>query len=161
MNPQDLLSQLRDVRAPIDIGWWPIAPGWWILGIFILVSLVSIIYISVKKYKQNAWRRQAMLDFIHLKKTYLQSPCPSAISEINTLLKRAITCTNHDNTYLSMTGESWAITLANPLSTEPKKATILSDEVINLLSFDQYKKSSGQLDQASLNSIEKWIKHLK
>jgi len=160
MNPEDLLSQLRDVRPPTDIGWWPIAPGWWMLGIFVVISLVSIIYFSRKKYQKNAWRRQALASFIELKARYLDSPSAASISEINSLLKRAIASANSDNTYLSKTGESWAKTLTNPMNIEIQTTIILNDEVIKLLSFDQYRKTSIQLDLSSLNSIEKWIKHL-
>lgn len=161
MNPQDLLSQLRDVRAPADIGWWPIAPGWWVLSIMVLVSLISIIHFLVKKHKKNAWRRESIREFMHLKKAYIQSPNHDGISNINTLLKRAITCASHDNTNLSKTGESWALTLAKPLNINSKTENILSDEVITILSLDQYRKSCEELDLTSLNSIEKWIKHLK
>lgn len=32
------LAQLRDIRLPEPVGWWPLAPGWW--GLLLLVVAV-------------------------------------------------------------------------------------------------------------------------
>ena len=39
MNPAELLAQLRDIHMPAEPGLWPPAPGWWLLGIIVLVGL--------------------------------------------------------------------------------------------------------------------------
>ena len=31
MNPEQLLSQLQPLRAPDPVGFWPMAPVWWLL----------------------------------------------------------------------------------------------------------------------------------
>lgn len=36
------LQQLRDIRLPEPVGWWPLAPGWWAL-IALLCSLMLLI----------------------------------------------------------------------------------------------------------------------
>lgn len=39
MNPQDPLANLHPLREPELIGWWPPAPGWWLIGALALVAL--------------------------------------------------------------------------------------------------------------------------
>ena len=35
------LAQLRDIRLPDPVGWWPPAPGWWIFGGLIVAAVVA------------------------------------------------------------------------------------------------------------------------
>lgn len=42
MAQSDPLAQLRDIHLPEPIGWWPLAPGWWLL-IIVSISLLSIL----------------------------------------------------------------------------------------------------------------------
>lgn len=37
MDPMEL--PLRDIHLPADIGWWPPAPGWWVLAAAVLVAV--------------------------------------------------------------------------------------------------------------------------
>ena len=58
MNP-DPLAQLRDIHLPEPIGWWPPAPGWWLLA---LVFLSALIYVALWWRQRRArlyFRRQA------------------------------------------------------------------------------------------------------
>lgn len=43
MSNPDLLSQLRDIHTPAPVGWWPLAPGWWILLILIIIGIAALI----------------------------------------------------------------------------------------------------------------------
>lgn len=67
MNPQDPLAALNPLREPGLIGWWPLAPGWWVLiGLFVLI-LAAVGYLLYRKYKANSYRRTAVvqLEDIH------------------------------------------------------------------------------------------------
>ena len=58
---QELLAQLRDIHAAADPGWWPPAPGWWVLA---LLAAGALFYILRHAYR--AWqalrRRRRLLD---------------------------------------------------------------------------------------------------
>ena len=43
MDPEQI--PLRDLHLPEAIGWWPLAPGWWILIAIALVGLGFLIIV--------------------------------------------------------------------------------------------------------------------
>ncbi|HAU18090.1 MAG TPA: DUF4381 domain-containing protein, partial [Marinobacter adhaerens] len=45
MNPQDPLSQLRDIHLPETGGLWPPAPGWWVLAILLIAVLAALVWL--------------------------------------------------------------------------------------------------------------------
>lgn len=57
MNP---LEQLRDIHLPDPVGWWPPAPGWWLLGLTILGLLVWALHRLQVRYRRDSFRRQAL-----------------------------------------------------------------------------------------------------
>ena len=44
MNPQDPLSQLKDIHLPATGGFWPPAPGWWLLALILLLAHLVMRY---------------------------------------------------------------------------------------------------------------------
>lgn len=59
MNEQDPLAQLRDIRTPDPAGWWPPAPGWWILALLVLAALAAGVWLLYQRRAKNAYRRSA------------------------------------------------------------------------------------------------------
>jgi len=62
MNP-DLLSQLRDIHATPAVSWWPPAPGWWVLALLFLATLVWLGRSLALRYQLRK-RRQQMLAWV-------------------------------------------------------------------------------------------------
>ena len=60
MNPQDPLAALHPLREPVAIGWWPPAPGWWLLAGLVLAALLALAWYALRRYRANAYRRQAL-----------------------------------------------------------------------------------------------------
>ena len=60
MEQQDPLAQLRDIHLPDPVGFWPLAPGWWILGLLILILLGVALRFLIKRYRNNRYRKQAL-----------------------------------------------------------------------------------------------------
>lgn len=60
MNPQDPLSQLRDIHLPATGGFWPPAPGWWLLALILLLSLAGLCWLLHRRHRRTggcAWLR--------------------------------------------------------------------------------------------------------
>lgn len=88
MNPQDPLAALHPLREPGLIGWWPLAPGWWILIVITIGLLAAVALFFYRRYRANAYRRQAMLQLEGLHKDWLSSnDSRSYLTGINALLK--------------------------------------------------------------------------
>ena len=56
-----LLAQLQDIHSAGQPGWWPPAPGWWILAIILLLVLAFVLrkimsWLSVRR-RRKAWLR--------------------------------------------------------------------------------------------------------
>lgn len=115
MNPEDL--PLEPLIAPPPVGWWPLAPIWWILiAITILIFIIVTIYRFRKylKHKKPAQpiiefdvrRKAALNELAHLTKPYGQD-AGEWLQQLNILLKRlcAIRYPNQ-NTHVLL-GQEW------------------------------------------------------
>ena len=60
MNPSDPLAQLRDIHLPEAVSWWPLAPGWWILGALLVAGLAYTGHYFWQRYHAFTYRRQAL-----------------------------------------------------------------------------------------------------
>jgi len=66
MPTQDPLAQLRDIHMPEPVSWWPPAPGWWLLALFIM-ALIATVVVYWRRYRaRNAYRRTARRDLLNL-----------------------------------------------------------------------------------------------
>ncbi len=112
MNPQQNMSkelaQLRDIHLPDAIGWWPLAPGWYLLAITVLLILVVSLFFSVRRYINGRSRRHAL----HLLATYQQQYQEEmnhslTAARVSELLKRVALVYFPRAEVASLTGEAW------------------------------------------------------
>jgi len=108
VNPQDPLANLRPLREPDLIGWWPLAPGWWLLSAMLLLCLVGLVYFLVKRYRANAYRRQGLAQLQTLRQQYLAKHDSSAyVTQTNALLKSVALCSYPRHEVAASNGEQW------------------------------------------------------
>ncbi len=60
----DWLKQLAAPHAPAPIGWWPVAPGWWVLGILVIVGFGIAVYWRTRPHARL--RRAALRELTRL-----------------------------------------------------------------------------------------------
>jgi len=155
LNPDNLLSQLRDVHAPEPFGWWPLAPGWWIVIILGLILLLTLVYSCIRYWRARAWKREAHAEFKRVRQAYLEKPSATHLIALNQLLKRIICTVRGTRNYMHYAQEEWARELSN---IQIKGKPVLQEQEIKLLSNDIYSSEQEKLDKSALDRFEQWIK---
>jgi len=102
---QRLLEQLKDIHEPAPIGWWPPAPGWWILAGLIVALLFAAGWLWRRlreKRRRNLYRAEG----VRLLRE-LDLDTPRVVEEINVLLKRVAVATFSRDACGPLTGQRW------------------------------------------------------
>ena len=54
------LNRLHDLAPPPEVGWWPLAPGWYVLSAFALLVLFYVVHRTWRNWQAGAYRRAAL-----------------------------------------------------------------------------------------------------
>ncbi|MBL4671065.1 MAG: DUF4381 domain-containing protein [Arenicella sp.] len=121
---KDMLEQqLRAPQTPEPISWWPVAPGWWIIAVLLLV-LVGYAANKLRQNRQkNNYRRTAatMLDAYY--SDWLQyANDGNYLLAANSVIKRA--CSHFDASSRKLSGIDWVDYLNALSKNDLSKATL-------------------------------------
>lgn len=110
MEQQEL--PLKDIHLPEPIGWWPLAPGWWLMLVSVVV-LGLVAYWLVRRWRRQTVIKLAVVEFDVLERAELEAP--EKLRRLSILLRRiALTaCSRTD--VAGLTGEAWLKWLDGPL----------------------------------------------
>lgn len=137
------LEQLRDIRLPEPVGWWPLAPGWWIaLSVLCAAVLAVMVWSVLHKYTTR------YLALRELEQIPDDDPSSFAIC-VSVLLRRVAIV--HDKTAGQLQDAGWAGFLAERGMTR---------EMADQLALSPYAQpSSDNTDVAALRSAAaQWIR---
>lgn len=70
---QDPLAALRPLHLPEPVGWWPPAPGWWLVALLLVLSLGAAGWWVVRARRRNRYRHQALLELRALYAAWTES----------------------------------------------------------------------------------------
>lgn len=159
MNPQDPLAALNALREPASIGWWPLAPGWWILIALLVVAASVLYYFLRKRYKNNAYRRLALLQLKEIN-AELETGNPAsdrkytAVTATNALLKAVALRVFPRHNIAALSGSAWLAFLHSTTAHKKDTATFPA-EFANAA----YQKQNLNLDMQQISAAtEHWIK---
>lgn len=155
MNPQDPLANLHPLREPELIGWWPLAPGWWLLLFTTLLCVAALVYLLRKHYRNNAYRRRALLQLQSLHTQYQASRDTSGyLTELNALLKSVALQAFPPTEVASQYGEDWLLFLNRRAKPNEQFDPAFAAAV--------YVKSCPKIDVVQTHRAAKhWISHHK
>ena len=112
MNPQDPLAALHPLREPAAIGWWPLAPGWWLLIAVAILAIGILCYYLARRYRANAYRRLALAQLQEIQvhyhdRTEDEGHLQKIAGETNSLLKAVALRAFPREGIASLSGEAW------------------------------------------------------
>ena len=70
MDPTEI--PIRDLHLPDAIGWWPLAPGWWLVIVLIAVGLAWLVRKWFRAFSHGAARRHALRQLQAYCKNYVE-----------------------------------------------------------------------------------------
>ncbi|GAB2690328.1 DUF4381 domain-containing protein [Aliiglaciecola aliphaticivorans] len=146
MNP---LDQLADIQLPQEVSIWPLAWGWWISAIFVLIAVMAIVY-ATRRYMLNRQAKKAALaelSAIDLKQK-------KAISQINIVLKRAALSYFPADYIAPLHGPQWSAFLISQLS--PKQQQRLESQLQGLVN-SLYQDAPSISAEQAFSTAKVWL----
>lgn len=150
----DLLNRLQDIQRPDPPGYWPPAPGWWLLaGIVLTLTIVLIAWVRYR-HAQRQPVRQALRELRDWQADARTQPDSAAAADLSALLKRVALCHYPHNEVAALSGDAWLRFLdrsgaTDEFSTGPGRA----------LGNDRF-QPDFTLDPAALAApCARWIRH--
>ncbi len=101
MNPEDLIQQLAPLRTPDPIGFWPLAPVWWVVIGLLVIALSFLCFQLLKRYQRNSYRRDALKWLSELQETN------SDVQALSGALKATALNAYEATSVASLSDESW------------------------------------------------------
>ena len=107
MNPTGQTAlQLRDIHLPAEPGFWPPAPGWWLLGALLLALLVWAARVGLHHYRLHRQRQRLLARLAALTQAD-DTITPEALAEISILLRRLALMRYPRQRVAALTGSQW------------------------------------------------------
>ena len=107
---------LRDIHLLAPAGWWPPAPGWWLLALLALCLIVWSIHALRRLWLRRRSRRK-VLDRFDALVNDTALPAKARLAELLALLRRAAIARHPQAAALS--GEDWLRFLDGPAADRP------------------------------------------
>lgn len=117
LNLPQLLELLHPPVVPELVSWLPQTVGWQILGLWALVTSILLVVYSVKAWRRNRYRRDALavLDEIASRRHEASAP-----GEIALLIKRTALAVFPRERVANLYGEEWAQFLCESSGGDPR-----------------------------------------
>jgi hypothetical protein len=100
---QDWLAQLAPAHAPAAVGWWPPAPGWWVLGVLCVLLTAALIWTLLDP--RRALRRAAIRQLQVIRASDADGPAVARATQ-NLIRRYAVEVFGRDRV-ARLTGEEW------------------------------------------------------
>ncbi len=114
MDSEELLAQLADIHLPEPVGYWPPAPGWWVLAVIVLIGLIY----SGRRFAAARTRRKICEYALNELAVCYQNLASATdadsdqltlryLNEVNSVLRRVALVHFPNSNVASLGGEAW------------------------------------------------------
>ena len=138
---------LRNIHLPADIGWWPLAPGWYIVAILVITSLSILAWMLHRYIKRNRYRK------VLLKELQTASKNGEPISQLANALMRRASREAYGLEKVSLHGEQWQLFLQQQCDKQ------LADTALAALAIHCYAPNYEEDSQAIFDTTKTWLQH--
>ncbi|KTD19803.1 DUF4381 domain-containing protein [Legionella londiniensis] len=108
MANSEALTHLRDIHLPPPVGWWPLAPGWYVLALILLLMLFFFLICLYRAYCYGQAKRQALKLLAKYKKLHQEEQNSQLTSaRISELLRRVALVYYPRSQVASLKGDDW------------------------------------------------------
>ena len=147
----DPLSQLRDLHLPEPPGWWPPAPGWYLLLFALLILIAGGAWLWHRGRAQRQLRRAVRAELSGLERQIGQGDDAEYLAHSSALLRR-LAVQLHGQRCAGLHGAAWRdyLCAAAPAG--------IDAELLQLLSEQRYQPQVSVPDRAAvLQAIGQWF----
>jgi Domain of unknown function (DUF4381) len=147
VNPEEI--PLRDLHLPPMTGWWPLAPGWWLLIGLAICGLGYLTWRAIQSFRRNAPRRRALSQLKCLQAEYARSGDLGLLGiRLSELLRRAMLAYAPRSEVAGLSGTTWLEWLDQGL---PSK--VFSDGPGGHLESLPYRKPGQNTDDVEIDGL--------
>ena len=155
MNQQaDPLADLRGLHLPPDPGFWPLAPGWWLL----MLALLAIVAIGIWLWRRHAQRSRphpALAEAARLQVRAQSLDDQTLIAQCSALLRR-VAVQQHGPQVAGLAGAAWV----QHLQTHTPESVTDASELWQTLGASRYAPSPQVGSRERLiAACQAWVAH--
>lgn len=103
MIQEKSLQGIEPIIPPEPVAFWPPQPGWYVLGILILLFLAYSVHLYLRHKRRNAYRNKALVLLEQIK----TAETADRLTQLNRLLKATALIGFPRREVASLTGEKW------------------------------------------------------
>ena len=144
---------LRDIHLPEPLSWWPPAPGWWLLGLLLLLT-PALLWLWRRRLRV---RRAALARLGAIESELAAGADPHTLAmALSTLLRRVVLTYRPRADVAALTGAAWRAeldALAGPRGR-------LSEQVAQQLSTAPYNPRAPFDAAAAVAEVRRWLRAL-
>ena len=107
MSKRQALAQLHDIHLPQPLGWWPLAPGWYLLALLIIAFLAFALVILLRRHANHKAKREALRLLITYQQQYKANNAQLTCARLSELLKRVALAYFPREKVASLQGKDW------------------------------------------------------
>ena len=164
MDIADALSEMADIHLPAEPGFWPLAPGWWMLAALLLALLIYGAYRLQKRLQLHRRYRSALRELDKCL-TELQAHAGADgpgmeqrliyVNEVNSVLRRVALLHFEHSRVAGLSGQAWVAFIK-----QHDRSSRLTPALASALAEGRFAPRCDVDTQALHSMARDWIKNL-